>query len=57
MSDSRRDFGLDIGFINHFNTRLVIALNYSAIANFNNLQITGALSLFQPTVSSLVVAW
>jgi hypothetical protein len=26
MSDSRRGFGLDIGFIDHFNTQLVITL-------------------------------
>jgi hypothetical protein len=38
----------------HFNTQLVIALNYSALANFHSLQIT--LSFFQPVVSSLVVA-
>jgi hypothetical protein len=42
MSDSRRGFGLDIGFIDHFNTQLVITLNYSAIPNFHTLQITGA---------------
>jgi hypothetical protein len=30
--------GLDIGFIDHFNTQLM--LNYSAIANFHTLQIT-----------------
>jgi ethanolamine utilization microcompartment shell protein EutS len=46
LSDSRRD----IGFIDHFNTQLVITLNYSAIANSHTLQI-------QPAVSSLVVAW
>jgi hypothetical protein len=38
MSDSRRGFGLNIGFID--NTYLATALNYSAIANFHNLQIT-----------------
>jgi hypothetical protein len=35
-------FWLDIGFIDHFKTQLVITLNYSAIANFHNLQITSA---------------
>jgi hypothetical protein len=40
MSDSRRGFGLNIGFINHFNTQLVITLNYSAIADFHALQVT-----------------
>jgi hypothetical protein len=34
-SDSRRGFGLD-----HFNTQLVITLNYSAIANLHTLLIT-----------------
>jgi hypothetical protein len=28
VSDSRRGFGLDIGFTDHFNTQLVITLNY-----------------------------
>jgi hypothetical protein len=42
MSDSRRGFGLDIGFIDHFNTRLVITLTYSDIVNFHSLQITRA---------------
>jgi hypothetical protein len=34
MCDSQRGFGLDIGFIDHFNTRLLTTLNYSAVANF-----------------------
>jgi hypothetical protein len=42
MSDSRRGFGLEIGFIDHFNTQLVFTLNYSAIADFHALQITTA---------------
>jgi hypothetical protein len=32
----------DIGFIDHFNTQLVITLNYSAIADIHTLQITRA---------------
>jgi hypothetical protein len=36
----RRGFGLDIGFIDHFNTRLVTIFNYSSITNFHTLQIT-----------------
>jgi hypothetical protein len=40
MSDYRRSFGLDIEFIDHFNTQLIITLNYSAIADLHNLQIT-----------------
>jgi hypothetical protein len=55
MSDFRRGFGLDIGFIDRLYTGLVISLNCSAIANFHTLAHT--LSLFQPAVSSLVVAW
>jgi hypothetical protein len=31
-------FGLDVGFIDHFNTQFVITLNYSAIANLHTLQ-------------------
>jgi hypothetical protein len=38
-SDSRRGFGLDIGFIDHFNAWLLTALNYSAIADFHTLQV------------------
>jgi hypothetical protein len=40
--DSRRGFGLVIGFIEHFKTQLVITLNFSAIADFHTLQITSA---------------
>jgi hypothetical protein len=42
MSDSGPSFGLDIGFIDHFNTQLVITLNYSAIADLHILQFTRA---------------
>jgi hypothetical protein len=42
MSDSRRGIGLDIGFIDHFNTQLQIPLNYSVITDFHILQITSA---------------
>jgi hypothetical protein len=46
MSDSRRGFELDIGFIDHlFTHELVTTLNYSAIANFHSLQFTRAQSL------------
>jgi hypothetical protein len=44
-SDSWQGLGLEIGFIDHFNTRLVTTLNYSAIADFHTLQITSC-SLF-----------
>jgi hypothetical protein len=55
MSEYRRGFGLDFGFIDHFNTALVTTLNYSAIANSTPNKIT--LCLFQLVVYSLVVAW
>jgi hypothetical protein len=42
MSDYRRGFELEIRFIGHFSTRLVTALNYSAIADLHTLQITTA---------------
>jgi hypothetical protein len=38
-SDYRRGVGFDIRFIDHFNTKLIITLNYKAIANFHTLQI------------------
>jgi ethanolamine utilization microcompartment shell protein EutS len=40
MSDYRRGFGLHIGFIDHFNTQLVITFNYSAIADPHTLKVT-----------------
>jgi hypothetical protein len=40
LSDSRRGYGLGIGFIDHFNAQLVITLNYSVIANLHILQST-----------------
>jgi hypothetical protein len=51
--DSGRDFGFDIGFIDHFNTQLVITLNYSAIANFHTLQITRAHAKSSPACSNI----
>jgi hypothetical protein len=52
-------FGLDIGFIDHLYTKLVTTGNYRAMANLHNLQftVTHTLSLFQPAMLSLVVAW
>jgi hypothetical protein len=58
LSDSRRGFGLNIGFIDHFNKQLVITINYSATANFHIYSLLeGTLSLFQPVVSSPDVSW
>jgi hypothetical protein len=42
MSGYRRGFGLEIRFIDHFNTRFVTTLNYSAIADLHTSQITTA---------------
>jgi hypothetical protein len=59
MCDSRRNFGFDIGFINHFNIGTVIQLTYSVIINFHThtKSLAHTLRLFQPAVFSLVVAW
>jgi hypothetical protein len=46
MSECRRGFGLDIGFIDYVNTQLVTKPSYSAIADLRTLQIT-----LQPAVS------
>jgi hypothetical protein len=51
MSDHGRGFGLDIGFIDHFTTQLVISLNYSAIADLYTSQIPVTHSLL------LYVSW
>jgi hypothetical protein len=42
VCDSRRGFGLDIGFIDHLYTQLVSTSNYTAIADLSTLQITTA---------------
>jgi hypothetical protein len=49
-------FELEIGFTGHFHTRLVVTLNYSAIADLHTLQMTTAPSKsFQSAVSSPVL--
>jgi hypothetical protein len=40
MSEYRRGFGLEIEFIDHFNTRFVTTSNYNAIADLHTSQIT-----------------
>jgi hypothetical protein len=42
MSDSRWGFGFDIWFIDLFNTRLVVTLNYNPITDLHTLQIMTA---------------
>jgi hypothetical protein len=37
VSPNLKAFGLDIGFIDHFNTLLLIALDYSSIDDFHTL--------------------
>jgi hypothetical protein len=50
--------GLEIGFIDHVNTRLVNALNYSTITDLHTLQTTTAhAEASQSPVSSQVVPW
>jgi hypothetical protein len=51
MSDSRRGFGLDIEFIDHFSTQLLVTLNYSAIDFFHTSQVFS-----KPAISPLVFA-
>jgi hypothetical protein len=51
-------FGLVAGFTDHFNTRLLTTLNYSAVADLHILQITTPhAKSFQFAVSSLVAPW
>jgi hypothetical protein len=62
MSDYRRGLGLEIGFIDQFNTWLVTTLNYSAIADLYTSQITTAHAKSFPacrvfTSRSLVTAY
>jgi hypothetical protein len=70
LSDYRRGFVLDIGFIDNFTTQLVITLNYSAIADLHTLHTTVARArahththththtqIFQPAVPSVDVSW
>jgi hypothetical protein len=45
LGEYRRGSGSDIGFIGHFNTQLVITLNYTAIANSHTSQITTAVTV------------
>jgi hypothetical protein len=42
MCDSRRGLQLEIGLIDHFNTRLVTTINYSANVNLYTLEIIAA---------------
>lgn len=55
MWDHWRSFGFHIEFIGHFNTRLVITLNYSVIADLRTLQTTRAHKLMFLVCYSLLV--
>jgi hypothetical protein len=58
MSDYRRGFGMDTGFIGHLHTRLGITSYYSTTANLHNSQITTTPAKpFPPAVSSPAVPW
>jgi hypothetical protein len=47
-----------IGLTDHFNTRILTTLNYSAIVDFHTLQITSAhAKIFQPTMFSSGISW
>lgn len=52
--DSRRAFRLVICFIDHYNTQLVIPLNYSAVTNLQALQFTLAHAKSFPTPSVFI---
>jgi hypothetical protein len=52
--DSQQGFGLKIRFIDHFNTELVITLNYSAIAYFHTLQFTPSHAKYFPSFSVFI---
>jgi hypothetical protein len=45
VCDSQQSFGLEIGFIDHINTRVATTIIYSSIADLHTLQITRADSL------------
>jgi hypothetical protein len=59
FSVSRRGLGLDIGFVDHFDTLLVITLNSTAIAYCHKLNksLAQTLSVFELAASLLNVAW
>jgi hypothetical protein len=50
-------FGLEFGFIDHFTTRFMTALKYSAIDDLNILQITTARAKSLFSICSLVMAF
>jgi hypothetical protein len=58
MSDSRRGFGLEIGFVDHLYTRFGVTSNYSpALISTFHKSPYHPLSLFQLAVSPPVVPW
>jgi hypothetical protein len=53
-----KGFGLENGFIDHCNTRLVTTINYNSIADIRTLQISTAHAKSpQSAMSSPVVSW
>jgi hypothetical protein len=58
MCETFDGFGLEIGFIDHINSRLVTTLNYNTIADYHILHITTThTKSYQSSVSSSVVPW
>jgi hypothetical protein len=57
MSDSQRHFGLEIGFIDNFNPKLMTAINCSVIAEFHTLQIITAHGIFSVLCLSSGASW
>jgi hypothetical protein len=54
VSDCRRGFGLEIGFIGHLNIWRMATVNYSAVADLRTLQITRAHAKYLQSAVSFI---